>query len=104
MQRGHCGRGSILQLNKTRIVFTNCAPPPPAPVQPVPVAVVTTHFSPPPPPRRHGVVGIKNLQLIFDSGIIKLQEGVTVAISAAGPGAEAADWSEAAVVPMNVRW
>ena len=49
-------------------------------------------------------MGIKNLQLIFDSGIIKLQEGVTVAISAAGPGAEAADWSEAAVVPMNVRW
>ena len=88
MQRGHCGRGSILQLNKTRIVFTNCAPPPPAPVQPV--AVVTTHFSPPPPPRRHGVVGIKNLLLIFDSGIIKLQEGVKVAISvwAAGPGAE----------------
>ena len=49
-------------------------------------------------------MGIKILLLIFDSGIIKLQEGVTVAIWAAGPGAEAADWSEAAVVPMNVRW
>ena len=47
-------------------------------------------------------MGIKILLLIFDSGIIKLQEGVTVAIWAAGPGAEAADWSEAAVVPMNV--
>ena len=77
MQRGHCGRGSILQLNKTRIVFTNCAPPPPAPAA---SGSGHNHFSPPPPPRRHGVVGIKNLQLIFDSGIIKLQEGVTVAI------------------------
>ena len=73
-----CGQGSILQLNKTRIVFTICAPPPPAQT----VAVVTTHFSPPPPPR-HGVLGVKNLQLIFDSGNIKLQEGVTVAIQVA---------------------